>query len=65
METVLEAFGPERIMLGSDWPVCRLAAEYSEVVKIVQEFIEALNPRDKEKILYQNAIDCYKLNIEN
>lgn len=65
MEVVLESFGPEWIMLGSDWPVCRLAAEYSEVMKIVKEFIKALNPRDQEKILYENAIDCYQLKIEN
>lgn len=65
MEVVLESFGPEWIMLGSDWPVCRLAAEYSEVMKIVKVFIKDLNPIDQEKILYQNAIDCYQLKIEN
>ena len=65
MEVVLDSFGPDWIMLGSDWPVCRLAAEHSEVVKIVQKFIESLSKRDQEKILYQNAIDCYQLKIEN
>jgi L-fuconolactonase len=30
-DTVLDAFGPERLMFGSDWPVCRLAATYAEV----------------------------------
>lgn len=65
MEVILESFGPEWVMLGSDWPVCRLAAGYSEVMKIVQQFIETLNPRDQEKILYQNAIDFYQLKIEN
>ena len=65
MEVVLESFGPDWIMLGSDWPVCRLAAEYSEVMKIVLKFIESLNIREQEKILYQNAVDCYQLKIEN
>jgi len=65
MEVVLDSFGPDWIMLGSDWPVCRLATEYSEVMKIVPEFIEALSQRDHEKILYQNAIDCYQLKNEN
>lgn len=65
MEVVLNTFEPDRIMLGSDWPVCRLAGEYSEVINIVHEFIESLSQRDQEKVLYQNAIDCYKLNIEN
>ena len=65
MEVVLNAFGPDRIMLGSDWPVCRLAGAYKEVINIVPKFIESLNNSYQEKILYQNAIDCYKLNIEN
>jgi L-fuconolactonase len=65
MEVVLESFGPDWIMLGSDWPVCRLAAGYNEAIKIVQRFIESLNIRDQEKILYRNAVDCYQLKIEN
>jgi L-fucono-1,5-lactonase len=65
MEVVLEAFGHERIMLGSDWPVCRLAAEYSEVIEIVTEFIKPLKKSEREKILYQNAIDCYQLKIKD
>jgi len=65
MEVVLESFGPDWIMLGSDWPVCKLAAEYSEAIKIVQRFIESLSLRGQEKILYQNAIDCYQLKNEN
>ena len=65
MQVVLEAFGKERIMLGSDWPVCRLAGEYPEVMKIVPKFIANMNETDRTKIVYQNAVDCYKLKIEN
>ncbi len=65
METVLELFGPDRIMLGSDWPVCRLAGEYSKVMKIVPEFIATLSQADQEKILVQNAIECYQLKNES
>ena len=65
MEVVMNAFGPERILLGSDWPVCRLAGEYSEVLNVVHEFIKSLKNSDQEKILYQNAIDCYKLKMDN
>ncbi|MCK4879736.1 MAG: amidohydrolase family protein [Bacteroidales bacterium] len=61
IETVLNTFGPERIMLGSDWPVCRLAGAYSEVLGIVLKFIESMDETDRTKILYQNAIDCYQL----
>jgi L-fuconolactonase len=61
MEVVISAFGPGRVMLGSDWPVCRLAGEYTEVMAIARRFIEPLRPEDREKIYYQNAIECYQL----
>lgn len=64
METVLEAFGPDRIMVGSDWPVCRLAGEYARVMQIVPEFIGSLDQRDQEKILFANAVKCYQLNYD-
>ena len=64
METVMELFGPDRIMVGSDWPVCRLAGEYGRVMKIVPQFISSLDQEDQEKILYKNAIDCYQLNCD-
>jgi len=63
MKVVLSAFGPERIMLGSDWPVCRLAGSYSDVISIVIEFVESLDKPERENILYQNAIECYQLKI--
>ena len=65
MEVVLEAFGSKRIMVGSDWPVCRLAAEYSDVMKMHTRFIESLNKTDRERILYQNAVDCYQLKLND
>ena len=64
METILETFGPHRIMVGSDWPVCTLAGEYGRVMKIVPDFIRSLNQADQARILYKNAIDCYQLNID-
>jgi L-fuconolactonase len=64
METVLDVFGPGRIMVGSDWPVCTLAGKYKQVMQIVPEFISSLNEEDQERILYKNAIDCYQLNCD-
>jgi L-fuconolactonase len=64
LEAVLEAFGPDRLMVGSDWPVCTLAGEYSRVMKIVPDFISSLNKADQARILYKNAVDCYQLNID-
>ncbi len=63
MEVVLDAFGPERILLGSDWPVCRLAGEYADVMTIPLRFIENFSTAEKEKITFRNAVDCYNLNL--
>jgi L-fuconolactonase len=65
LETVLEAFGPDRLMMGSDWPVCTLAGAYSRVMSIVPEFISSLNKADQARVLYKNAVDCYQLNIDS
>jgi len=61
MEAVIEAFGSDRIMLGSDWPVCRLAGEYNEVMEIPLNFFNFLSENEKENIYSQNAIDFYQL----
>lgn len=65
MKVIFSAFGSDRIMMGSDWPVCRLAGEYNKVMAVFSKFIEHFSEEDKEKISYQNAIDCYQLQIEN
>jgi L-fuconolactonase len=64
MDVVLNLFGADRVMLGSDWPVCTLAGAYREVMEITLEFISRLNKSEKERIQYQNAIDCYQLQTE-
>ena len=61
LDTVMKAFGTERIMLGSDWPVCRLAGEYNEVMDIPARYFEKLDPAEKEKIFSLNCLDCYEL----
>ena len=61
MEVALEAFGPERLMFGSDWPVCRLAGNYQEVIQTVESFISSLSPPEKQKIMGKNAVKFYGL----
>lgn len=61
MKVVCEAFGMDRVMLGSDWPVCLLAGSYSEVMHIPIEFLGALSEPDRNNVYSQNAIDCYQL----
>lgn len=63
METVLEAFRPGRIMVGSDWPVCTLAGSYPAVIRIITEFTASLDSADRTKIWIQNAVDYYQLKL--
>lgn len=61
LEVALEAFGPQRLMYGSDWPVCLLAAEYAEVFGIVDDFIGRLTEAERAAILGGNATRFYRL----
>ena len=62
LDTVLEAFGPDRLMIGSDWPVCRLAGEYQQVLEVPIRYFREFEPADKEKIFRLNCTACYELN---
>lgn len=57
-DVVLEAFGPERLMFGSDWPVCTLAASYSQVVEAAESLV---GPVDRDLIFGGTARRTYTL----
>lgn len=59
LDLVLEAFGPERLMFGSDWPVCLLAARYGQVVQVVTDHTRHLPAPDREKIFGLTAAHFY------
>jgi len=61
IDVVLECFGPSRLVYGSDWPVCLVAASYEEQFGVVQKAIEKLSPNEKKQILGENAIRFYHL----
>lgn len=61
LETALELFGPKRLMYGSDWPVCRLAANYGQVLGLVLDFSKTLTDSEQRQILWENAHSCYRL----
>lgn len=65
MAVVLESFGPDRVMLGSDWPVCTLGGAYQEVMEITLSYISSLSETEQKKIKYLNALDGYQLQTEN
>tara|TARA_R110002033_G_scaffold143959_1_gene182052 strand:+ start:869 stop:1699 length:831 start_codon:yes stop_codon:yes gene_type:complete len=61
MLLTLEAFGPERCMYGSDWPVCLVAGTYTQVVDLTSNFISSLSSAEQAAIMGQNAVDFYGL----
>lgn len=61
IDVVLEAFGPERLLFGSDWPVCEVACKYSNWVDLVKSYISILSKDESEMIMGENAIKLYNL----
>lgn len=61
LDVVIDAFGVDRVMIGSDWPVCLVAGTYSKVMQVVIDRISALSEENKLKILGGNAAKAYKL----
>jgi len=61
LQVVLEAFGPDRLMFGSDWPVCLLAASYKQVKSLVDSYICKLPLRQQQSILGLSAVKFYGL----
>ncbi len=62
LDVIFECFGAERIMFGSDWPVCKLAGEYNQVLQIVENYISKFSKEEQKKIMGENAINFYNLN---
>jgi L-fuconolactonase len=60
-DTVLAAFGPRRLMFGSDWPVCLVATSYSRWFKLVSAHIAKLSRPEQDRILGGTAVEVYKL----
>lgn len=60
-DVVLDAFGPDRVMFGSDWPVCLLAASYPDVVQTAETLTTTLTPTDREAVFATTATRTYKL----
>jgi len=63
MDVVFDAFGIDRLMFGSDWPVCMVAGGYNRVVKMVRHYLEPLSDVDKAKFWGANAIKFYNLEV--
>ncbi|MDN3686761.1 amidohydrolase family protein [Cyclobacterium jeungdonense] len=60
-DTVLEVFGPDRVVFGGDWPVVLRAGTYSEWMATFYSLSQKLSPEEKEKLYYRNAEKVYDL----
>jgi L-fuconolactonase len=61
LDTIVGAFGTKRIMYGSDWPVCLLAASYENVLGIVEQYFAGLSESERQLFFGGNAIQFYNL----
>jgi len=61
LDVAVNAFGPHRIMFGSDWPVCLLAGAYEDVLGIVQAYFESCSPEEQNLFFGGNAVRFYNL----
>ncbi len=61
LASVVSAFGTDRLLYGSDWPVCLLAADYKEVLGIIVDYFQNFSTTEKSKIFALNAIKAYNL----
>ena len=61
LDLAFEAFGGDRLMFGSDWPVCLLAATYGSVKGLIEDYVKNLTVLDNEKLFGGNAARFYSL----
>ncbi len=61
IDAVVEAFGLKRLMFGSDWPVCLLAASYDETLNITKEYFHSFSLTEQADFFGNNAVTFYNL----
>ena len=61
LDVVFEAFGEDRLMYGSDWPVCQLAGSYSQVYGLAEDYLSQFSTAAKEKFFGGVASEFYGL----
>ncbi|HLY41732.1 MAG TPA: amidohydrolase family protein [Terracidiphilus sp.] len=64
LDVVFAAFGPERLMIGSDWPVCSISADYGATIGLVSNYTRDLHADDRERILGGNCARAYGLTTQ-
>jgi len=62
LDVVFEAFGPDRLMIGSDWPVCLLSGNYESAVQIVTDYLQQFSADIQAAVLGGNCARLYRIN---
>ena len=61
LDTVLDAFGPRRLMFGSDWPMCLVAVAYARWCELVRRYLSRLGTGERDRVLGGTAAEAYGL----
>ena len=64
LDIAFECFGADRLMIGSDWPVCTLAADYGRTLGLVTEYLEGRPPAERDAVLGGNAQRFWNLQVK-
>ena len=62
-DLALESFGVDRLMFGSDWPVCLLRSEYARWVEAAKDLLSGLGEDEQDQVMYRNAVAFYGLDV--
>jgi len=61
LDVAFESFGAPRLMIGSDWPVCTVAASYAQVVNLVKDYMSSYTAEEREAVFGGNAANFWRL----
>jgi L-fuconolactonase len=61
LDAAFECFGPSRLMIGSDWPVCTVTAPYSRVMNLVKDYVGKYAAKERDAVLGENAATFWRL----
>jgi len=61
LDAAFECFGPSRLMIGSDWPVCTVTAPYSRVMNLVKDYVGNYAAKERDAVLGENAATFWRL----
>ena len=63
LDVAFECFGPERLMIGSDWPVCTVAGDYERTMAVVINYLAQRSSHERDAVLGGNAIRFWNLQV--